>query len=420
MDSPSERVGRAQPTSAPASSIGTGFSSAYRQMADTARSAGVTSIGGGLMPSQPSFRQAENQSMESMNRMNRDARTALMETIAGPESNGRYDAIYGGSRFNDFSDHPRTAVTIKSGPNKGRKSTAAGKYQFTAPTWDEYAEKLQLDSFSPEDQERAAYELAKDRYRTRTGRNLETDLVSQNPDKIANIGKSLAGTWTSLPGGIEQGIGQNKFVQSFNDKYMGPTIPDRPSDVGGTMLAGLPSDGPVPSSRPQQPSQTAYVDPMVVKVDQPAQATPEPRVAQVDRFKEKYLGTPATGPTPAARPKVAEAPKELTTGQKIAAGAIDIGAGFIPVVGTGLGIVNAGLQLTGNQTIGQRLVAGLGEGTGEPPPPSQGSDRDYPVTTMETPPVEIAAAAPAPIIPPVQRFVSTYLRPTPRDKWSRA
>jgi len=401
----------------PQGQVKTGFASAYRQVADTARSVGVTSIGGAKTPAQPSFRQSEVASMKNMDGMYADAKKSLLDTIAGPESAGRYDVMYGGSRFTDFSKHPGQYVTITSGPNKGKKSSAAGKYQFLESTWNSLADDLGLKDFSPASQDAAAFEYARREYQRKTGLDLEKDLVSQDPQKISSIARNLSGKWTSLPGGIEQGITSKQFVQSFTDKYMGPTIPDRPTNVGAGLMAGLPSSGPAPASPPQPAQQTAYVDPMVVKVDAPTKASPS--------FKEKYLSTPEAGPTPAAKPQtqVAEAPKELTTGQKIAAGAIDIGAGFIPVVGTGLGVVNAGLQLTGNQTIGERIVAGLGDNQ-YVPDSSRGQDRDYQsvaeASTMNATANDVSASYDGVIIPTFDRFVNTYLGPTPEQKWARA
>ena len=139
---------------------------------------------------------------------------ALLDTIATDEANG-YDVIYGGGKFTDFSRHPNIPVRITSGQNKGKFSTAAGRYQFLFRTWTEEQTKLGLPNFSPESQDKAAWDLAQTRYRQNTDRrDLLTDLQNGILDKV---GPALHGTWTSLPGGIEQGRNANRFVNNYRN-----------------------------------------------------------------------------------------------------------------------------------------------------------------------------------------------------------
>lgn len=140
---------------------------------------------------------------------------ALLNTIAGPESGGKYNVIYGGGTFDDFSHHPNQAVRIQTGPNAGRTSSAAGKYQFLGSTWDDQAKKLGLTDFSPVNQDKAAWNLAAETYKAKTGNDLATVLQSGDPQAIAGVGPALAGQWTSLPGGIEQGTNVNRFVATY-------------------------------------------------------------------------------------------------------------------------------------------------------------------------------------------------------------
>lgn len=157
---------------------------------------------------------------------------ALLDTIAGTESAGDYNIMYGGKRFKGYKDHPRQLFTIEKGPNKGRKSSAAGRYQFIRDTWDDQARKLGLKDFSPENQDRAAWNLAQEKY----GRGLMSALRSGDPRKIAAVGTTLRNQWTSLPGGIEAGTNADKFANAYLNNYA------RRSGANGLASSGLIDD----------------------------------------------------------------------------------------------------------------------------------------------------------------------------------
>lgn len=116
---------------------------------------------------------------------------AFLSAIADKESPD-YNTLNGGEKFDDLSDHPRRR-------GRGGASTAAGRYQFVQATWDEQKAKLNLTSFSPENQDKAAWNLAQERYAKVSGRNLVADLESGDIQWSA-----LAKTWSSLPSGVEQ------------------------------------------------------------------------------------------------------------------------------------------------------------------------------------------------------------------------
>lgn len=342
-----------------------------------------------------SHRQAEINSMNALRDMDDKLRGALLDTIKGPESAGRYNVSYGGKTFSSFDDHPRTAATITSGPNKGRTSSAAGAYQFLGRTWDQYAGKLGLPDFTPQSQDMAAAALAQDAYKAKTGRNLEVDLRSQNPQTIAQIGRALSSTWTSLPGGIEQGIGPGSFVAAF-ERNKAARFGERE-----TQVAGLPDVGPVPQSRPA--------------------------IEQADRFSDKYLGSGTATASASAKASggfdtptstLAAAQTEPTMGQKVAAGAIDIGGSMLPGVGLGVGLFNAGAKMMGAKTIGERLVADMasGKATGAKFNDTPGEDRSNKVAEAKDTPATTTTS-----------FASKYLgsvddtpRPTPAQKWGNA
>ena len=161
---------------------------------------------------------------------------AFLDAIAAKESAQRYNVMYGGKTFSDYSDHPRIGSTITSGPNRGKVSRAAGKYQFIPSTWDEQAAKLGLTDFSPENQDLAAWDLAATRYAKNTGGDLNAVVQSGDPRLVAEAGSALRDTWTSLPGGIESGTNSNGFVSAYMNALQSQSVPP---DVANQMSAPI-------------------------------------------------------------------------------------------------------------------------------------------------------------------------------------
>lgn len=82
-------------------------------------------------------------------------RLSAAEGTASKPNNG-YSTLFGGGQFADFSDHPRQYFN-----HNGTRTSAAGRYQITAASWDDARKALGLKDFSPANQDLAAMWLAK-------------------------------------------------------------------------------------------------------------------------------------------------------------------------------------------------------------------------------------------------------------------
>ena len=179
----------------------------------------------------------------------------LLDYIARPESGGRYNVVYGGGTFDDYSAHPGIYNTIGSGPNAGKKSSAAGRYQFLERTWKDIAGRYGLPDFSPQNQDLGAWYLANEAYKAKTGGDLLTDLKSGAYDKVAS---ALSGTWTSLAGGIEAqpGGAAKHLAAGFNGVQPPPNAPAPNQPVAPTQTPapqGLATAAPISGlATPQQ------------------------------------------------------------------------------------------------------------------------------------------------------------------------
>ncbi|CAN7409044.1 glycoside hydrolase family 24 protein [Acidovorax sp. LjRoot194] len=109
---------------------------------------------------------------------------AYAEGTAGYPGGG-YNTLFAGGQFEGFADHPRIYV-----PFRTTSSSAAGRYQILARTWDGLQGKLNLPDFGPASQDAAAVELIRERGAlgdVQAGRTVRA------------IGK-VAKVWASLPG----------------------------------------------------------------------------------------------------------------------------------------------------------------------------------------------------------------------------
>ncbi|SHM76239.1 glycoside hydrolase family 24 protein [Phytopseudomonas punonensis] len=110
-------------------------------------------------------------------------------------SDDGYDVLVGGKLFSDYSKHPRVLVPL---PKLGIKSTAAGRYQFLARTWDAIVREYGFRGrFIPEAQDLAAVKLL-----TECGA-----LPHIQAGRIQAAVAAAAPIWASLPGA---GYGQRE------------------------------------------------------------------------------------------------------------------------------------------------------------------------------------------------------------------
>lgn len=191
---------------------------------------------------------------------NLPAQRRLLDAIAAGESGG-YDMMYGGGKFGSYADHPRQAIPIQSGPNAGKTSSAAGRYQFLGSTWDEVSKEFGLKDFSPESQDAGAWNWAAKIYTSKTGRDLLADLEAGRTQDIA---PALASVWTSIPGGIEPNkatagfdarLGSQPVATPSGGLLAEAAMPAQQSGIGG-LLARL-AQQPQQPSRPEEAMQVA-------------------------------------------------------------------------------------------------------------------------------------------------------------------
>lgn len=153
---------------------------------------------------------------------------ALLNTIAGTESEGAYDVINGGEKFASFADHPKAG-------QHGDSGIAAGRYQDLPSTWERIKNATGVPDFSARSQDIGNWWLAQSDYKLNTGRDLLTDLKSPDANVKAGIRRVLSSTWKGL-----NKIGDGDFASQVSGgadgspRAMKHTGPDLPIVFGNT------------------------------------------------------------------------------------------------------------------------------------------------------------------------------------------
>lgn len=146
-----------------------------------------------------------------------DAIIASEHSAADAQSGDAYRTFYGGAKFNDLSDHPvitgemqrvplPPAMCVAAGYVGGVcYSSAAGAFQFTVPTWNEFRSKgPYLRTFSVENQREAA---------RRVLNAIGVARLLQDGNFPGAVARASA-RWASLPGSTaKQGGRSLAFVQ---------------------------------------------------------------------------------------------------------------------------------------------------------------------------------------------------------------
>jgi muramidase (phage lysozyme) len=137
----------------------------------------------------------------------------MVALAEGTQGRGGYACVYGyGHTIKDFTDHPANtgewrgevlsdAMCAGAGFGPGCKSTAAGKYQITRPTWREFGGVAKFGDFGPSGQE-ACFQaiLAK-----------HGALEEVKAGRVMQAVYKIRTRWASLPGNT---AGQGKRSES--------------------------------------------------------------------------------------------------------------------------------------------------------------------------------------------------------------
>lgn len=141
----------------------------------------------------------------------------VLDLIAGPESGGRYDAVYPGRRRPEILDMTLSELyRDMRARGQASGSSASGRYQYIRRTLEDVAGSMGLDpdttKFTPEIQDQIAV------YHLRRSHGLDRWLAGRMDN--AEFLNKLAGTWAGIPntggGSTYAGVLDNRAGMSTN------------------------------------------------------------------------------------------------------------------------------------------------------------------------------------------------------------
>ena len=135
------------------------------------------------------------------------ART-MLDLIASAEGvEHGYNTLFGNEVIESLADHPRQRRGFRQTDGQRNSTTAAGRYQFLAGTWDDAARAIGAQDFGPENQDLAALYLLE-----RRGA-LDPVLRGDFQTAVRNAGRE----WASLP---SSPYAQPRRSQEFVDDFV--------------------------------------------------------------------------------------------------------------------------------------------------------------------------------------------------------
>lgn len=227
----------------------------------------------------------------------------------------------------------------------------------------------------------------------------------------------LGGT---IQGGIEDSANKYDRQIAQETSFFGEPV----THVDRGVQPNLPSTKPATKSNPNPttvpPSSSATtVSPTTTATPVPPSSSAQP--VKASTTTETVKPSDPTSVVYGTDPKSMEGDfpeRPRTTGETIAAIGVDAALGMLPGIGMGISLVNGGLALTGNRTLGERVVDAVATGGGGGSPPESDPNRpDY--LPAEAPTEEADEEADLSSVSTYD-FAGRYLtgeNPTPAQKW---